>query len=133
VGGAAHGREDKEEATFGDGAADRVAPVGDKETIFDEFTWDEFFHTAGEVGDVAELAGFADGKVVGERRATPSAEKGFGLMFFENRLPGCWIGKGDGDGDLAEWKGVQLGLDSGRQEVFALFRGQWNQENGRRH
>jgi hypothetical protein len=106
VGGAAHGREDKEEATFGDGAADRVAPVGDKETIFDEFTWDEFFHTAGEVGDVAELAGFADGKVVGERRATPSAEKGFGLMFFENRLPGCWIGKGDGDGDLAEWEGV---------------------------
>jgi hypothetical protein len=24
-------------------------------------------------------------------------------------------------------------LDSGRQEVFALFRGQGNQENGRRH
>jgi hypothetical protein len=37
------------------------------------------------------LARFADGKVVGEWRATPSTEKGFGLIFFENRLPGCWI------------------------------------------
>jgi hypothetical protein len=27
------------------------------------------------------LAGFADGKVVGKRRATPRTEKGFGLMF----------------------------------------------------
>jgi hypothetical protein len=41
------------------------------------------------------LARFADGKVVGKRRATPSAKKGFGSMFFENRLPRCWIGKGD--------------------------------------
>jgi hypothetical protein len=75
------------------------------------------------------LARFADGKVVGERRATPSAEEGFGLMFFENRFPGCWIGKGEGDRDLAEREGVQLGLNRRGQEVFALFRGQGNQEN----
>ena len=129
VSGAAHGGEDEEEATFGDGAADRVAPVGHEKAVFDQFTWDEFFDTAGEIGDIAKLAGFADRKVVGKRRATPSAEEGFGLMFFENRLPGCWIGKGDGDGNLAEWEGVQLGLDSGGQEVFALFRGHGNQEN----
>jgi hypothetical protein len=72
------------------------------------------------------LAGFADWKVVGKRRATPCTEKGFGLMFLQNRLPGCWIGKGDGDGDLAEREGVQLDLDRGREEVFTLFRGQGN-------
>jgi hypothetical protein len=47
------------------------------------------------------LARFADRKVVGKRGATPGAEEGFGLMFFKNRLPGCWIGKRDGDRDLA--------------------------------
>jgi hypothetical protein len=52
------------------------------------------------------LARFADRKVVGKRRATPGAEEGFGLMFFENRLPRCWIGKGEGDRNLAERKGV---------------------------
>ena len=121
VSGAAHRGEDEEEPAFGYGTADGVAPVGDEEAIFDEFTRNQFFHATGEIGDIAELARFADGKVVGERRATPSAEEGFGLMFFENRFPGCWIGKGDGDGDLAEWEGVQLGLDSGGQEIFALF------------
>jgi hypothetical protein len=131
VSGAAHGGEDKEEATFGDGAADRVAPIGHEEAVFDQFTWDEFFDTAGEVGDVAELAGFADGKVVGEWRATPSTEKGFGLMFFENRLPGCWISEGEGDRNLAEREGVQLGLNRRGQEVFTLFRGHGNQENRR--
>jgi len=35
VSGAAHGGEDKEEATFGDGAADRVAPIGHEEAVFD--------------------------------------------------------------------------------------------------
>jgi len=60
------------------------------------------------------LARFADRKVVGKRGATPGAEEGFGLMFFKNRLPGCWIGKRDGDRDLAEREGVQLGLDSRR-------------------
>jgi hypothetical protein len=35
VGGAAHGGEDKEESAFGDGAADRVAPVGHEEAVFD--------------------------------------------------------------------------------------------------
>jgi hypothetical protein len=74
------------------------------------------------------LAGFADGKVVGKWRATPSTEKGFGLMFFENRLPGCWISEGEGDRDLAKRKGVKLILDSRGQEVFALFRGHGNQE-----
>lgn len=92
VSGAAHGGEDEEEATFGDGSADRVAPVGDEEAVFDEFSGNELFHAAGEVGDVAELAGLADGQVIGERRAAPRTEKGFGLMFFENRPPGCWIG-----------------------------------------
>jgi hypothetical protein len=121
VSGAAHRGEDEEEPAFGYGTADGVAPVGDEEAIFDEFTRNQFFHATGEIGDIAELARFADGKVVGERRATPSAEEGFGLMFFENRFPGCWIGKGDGDGDLAEWEGVQLGLDSGGQEIFAFF------------
>jgi hypothetical protein len=61
VSGAAHGGEDKEEATFRDSAADRVSPVGDEEPIFDEFTRDELFDAAGKVGDVAELAGFTDG------------------------------------------------------------------------
>ena len=126
VGGSAHGGEDKEEAAFRDSTADRVSPVGDKETIFDEFTRDELFDATGEIGDIAKLAGLANRKVVGKRRATPSAKEGFGLMFFENRLPGCWIGKGDGDGNLAEWEGVQPGLDSGGQEVFALFWGQGN-------
>jgi len=106
ISGAAHCAEDEKEAAFRYSAADRVSPVGDEEAIFDEFAWNQFFHAAGKVGDIAKLAGFADGKVVGKRGATPSAEKGFGLMFFENRLPGCWIGKGDGDGDLAEWEGV---------------------------
>jgi hypothetical protein len=91
ISGAAHRGEDEEEATFGDGPADGVAPVGDEEAIFDEFTRNELFHATGEIGDIAELARFADGKVVGEWRATPRTEKGLGLMFFENRLPGCWI------------------------------------------
>jgi len=95
VGGTAHCAEDEEETTFRDGAADGVPPVGDEEAIFDEFAWDEFFHATGEVSHIAELARFADGKVVGKRRATPRTEEGFGLMFFENRLPRCWIGKGD--------------------------------------
>jgi hypothetical protein len=77
VGGAAHGGEDEEESTFGDGAADRVAPVGHEEAVFDQFAWDEFFDTAGEVGDVAELAGFNDGQVGGKGGATPSAKEGF--------------------------------------------------------
>jgi hypothetical protein len=94
VGGTAHCAEDEEETTFRDGPADGVPPVGDEEAIFDEFAWDEFFHATGEVGDIAELARFADGKVVGKRRATPRTEEGFGLMFFENRLPGCWISEG---------------------------------------
>ena len=114
VSGAAHSGEDEEEAAFGDGSADGVAPVGDEKAIFDEFAGNQFFHATGEVGYVAELAGLADGQVVWKRRATPSAEEGFGLMFFKNRLPGCWIGKGDGDRDLAEREGVQLGLDSRR-------------------
>jgi hypothetical protein len=58
---AAHRGEDEEEAAFRDSTADRVSPVGDKETIFDEFAWNELFHAAGEIGDIAELAGFADG------------------------------------------------------------------------
>ena len=91
VSGAAHRGEDKEEAAFGDGTADGIAPVGNEEAVFDQLPGDELFHATGEIGDIAELAGFADRKVVGERRATPSAEEGFGLMFFENRLPGCWI------------------------------------------
>jgi hypothetical protein len=111
VSGAAHRGENEEEAAFGDGPADGVSPVGDKKAIFDQFARNEFFHATGEVGYVAKLAGFADWKVVGERRATPSTEKGFGLMFFENRLPGCWIGKGEGNSGLAEGEGVQLGLD----------------------
>ena len=92
VGGAAHGGEDEEEATFGDGSGDGIAPVGGEKAVFDEFSGNELFHAAGEVGDVAELAGLADGQVIGERRAAPRTEKGFGLMFFENRPPGCWIG-----------------------------------------
>jgi len=85
VGGAAHGGEDKEEATFGDGAADRVAPIGHEEAVFDQFAWNELFHAAGEVGDVAELAGFTDGQVGGEGGATPSAKErlsfGIGQLF----------------------------------------------------
>jgi hypothetical protein len=127
---AAHCAEDEKEAAFRYSAADRVSPVGDEEAIFDEFAWNQFFHAAGKVGDIAKLAGFADGKVVGKRRATPSAEKGFGSMFFENRLPGCWIGEGEGDRNLAKGKGVKLILDTRRQEVFTLFRGQGNQKNG---
>jgi len=88
VSGASHCGEDEEEAAFRDSAADGVPPVGDEEAIFDQFTRDELFDATGEIGDIAKLAGFADRKVVGKRRATPSAEKGFGLMFFENRLPG---------------------------------------------
>ena len=94
VSGAAHRGENEEEAAFGDGAADGVAPVGDEEAVFDEFAWNEFFYAAGKVGDIAEFSGIADGKVVGKWRATPGTEECFGLMFFENRLPGCWIGKG---------------------------------------
>jgi len=126
---ATHRGEDEEEPAFGDGTADGIAPVGDDEAIFDEFAWDELFHATGEIRDVAELARFADGKVVGEWRATPRREKGFGLMFLENRLPGCWISEGEGDRNLAEREGVQLGLDGGRQEVFAFFRGHGNQKN----
>ena len=91
VSGAAHRGEDEEETAFGDGTADGIAPVGDEEAVFDEFTGNQLFHATGEIRDIAELAGFADGKVVREWRATPRTEKGFGLMFFEKRLPGCWI------------------------------------------
>jgi len=91
VSGAAHRGQDEEETAFGDGTADGIAPVGDEEAVFDEFTGNELFHATGEIGDIAELAGFADGQVVWKRRATPSTEEGFGLMFFEKRLPGCWI------------------------------------------
>jgi hypothetical protein len=82
VSGAAHRGEDEEEATFGDGTAYGVPPVADEEAIFDQFTRDELFDATGEVGHVTELAGFADGQVVGKWRATPRTEKGFGLMFF---------------------------------------------------
>ena len=58
---AAHRAEDEEEAAFRDSTADRVSPVGDEEPIFDEFTRDELFDATGEIGDIAELAGFADG------------------------------------------------------------------------
>jgi len=50
-------------------------------------------------------------------------------MFFEKRLPRCWISEGEGDRDLAEREGVKLVLDNRGQEVFALFRGHGNQEN----
>jgi hypothetical protein len=80
---AAHGGEDEEEAAFGDRAAYGIAPVGHKEAIFDEFTGNQLFHATGEIRDIAELAGFADGKVIREWRATPRTEEGFGLMFFE--------------------------------------------------
>jgi hypothetical protein len=53
VGGATHGGEYEEEATFGDGATDGVAPVGDEEAIFDQFPGDELFHATGEIGDIA--------------------------------------------------------------------------------
>jgi hypothetical protein len=88
---ATHCGEDEEETAFGDGTADGIAPVGDEEAVFDEFPGNELFHATGEIGDIAELARFADGKVVGEWRATPRTEKGLGLMFFENRLPRCCI------------------------------------------
>jgi hypothetical protein len=91
VSGAAHRSEDEEEAAFGDGTADGIAPVGNEEAVFDQFSGDELFHATGEIRDIAELAGFADRKVVGEWRATPRTKKSLGLMFFENRLPGCWI------------------------------------------
>jgi hypothetical protein len=48
------------------------------------------------------LAGFADWQIIGERRAAPRTEKSFGLMFFENRFPRCWISEGEGDRNLAE-------------------------------
>ena len=94
VGGSAHGGEDKEEAAFRDSTADRVSPVGDKETIFDEFTRDELFDATGEIGDVAELAGFTDGQVGGEGGATPSAKErlsfGIGQLF----RPRCGVREG---------------------------------------
>ena len=98
----AHCGEDEKEAAFGDGPADGIAPVGNEEAIFNEFAGNQFFHASCEVGHVTELAGFADGQVIGERRAAPRTEKGFGLMFFENRLPRCWISEGEGDRNLAE-------------------------------
>ena len=58
---ATHCGEDEEEATFGDGPADGVAPVGDEEAVFDEFTRNQLFHATGKIGDIAELAGFAHG------------------------------------------------------------------------
>ena len=55
---------------------------------------DEFFDTAGEVGDVAELAGFTDGQVGGEGGATPSAKErlsfGIGQLF----RPRCGVREG---------------------------------------
>jgi hypothetical protein len=61
IAGAAHGGEDEEETAFRDGTADGVAPVGDEQTVFDQLPGNEFFHAAGEVGDIAELSWFADG------------------------------------------------------------------------
>jgi hypothetical protein len=61
VSGAAHRSEDEEEAAFGDGTADGIAPVGDEEAVFDQFSGDELFYATGEIGDIAELAMFSDG------------------------------------------------------------------------
>ena len=58
--GATHRGEDEEETAFRDGSANGVPPVGDKEPIFDEFTWNEFFHAAGKVGDITKFSGFTD-------------------------------------------------------------------------
>ena len=58
---AAHGGENEKEAAFRDGPADGVTPVGDEEAVFDQLPGNEFFHAAGEVGDIAELSRFADG------------------------------------------------------------------------
>ncbi len=61
VSGAAHRGQDEEETAFGDGTADGIAPVGDKEAVFDQFTGNQLFHATGEIRDIAELAGLADG------------------------------------------------------------------------
>jgi len=58
---ASHGGEDEEETAFRDGAADGVTPVSDEKAVFDQLPGDEFFDAAGEVGDIAELSGFANG------------------------------------------------------------------------
>jgi len=58
---AAHGGEDEEETAFRDGTADGVTPVSDEKAVFDQLPGDEFFHAAGEVSNIAELSGFADG------------------------------------------------------------------------
>lgn len=61
VSGAAHRGQDEEEPAFGDGTADGIAPVGDEEAVFDEFTGNELFHATGEIRDIAELARFSHG------------------------------------------------------------------------
>ena len=61
VSGAAHRGQDEEETAFGDSTADSIAPVGDEEAVFNEFTGNELFHATGKIGDIAELAGFAHG------------------------------------------------------------------------
>jgi hypothetical protein len=58
---ATHRGENEEEPAFGDGTADGIAPVGDEEAVFDEFTRNQLFHATGEIRDIAELAGLADG------------------------------------------------------------------------
>jgi hypothetical protein len=47
ISGASHRGEDEEEATFGNGSADGVTPVGDEEAIFDEFAGNQLFHATG--------------------------------------------------------------------------------------
>lgn len=120
VSGAAHGGKNEEEAAFGNGAADGVPPVGDEEAIFDERAGDKFFDAAGEVSDVAELAGTADGQVGWQGRAAPSAEEGFGLMLMEKRWPRRGIGEGERQGELIQGEAVELGLDGRGKKVFLL-------------
>jgi len=121
VTGPAHRGKDKEEAAFRDRAADGVTPVGDEQAVLDELTGDELFHATGEVGDVAELAGFTDREIFRKRGTSPGAKNGFGLVLVENGFPGGGVGQREGERDLAEGEGIQLCLDGWREEVLALL------------
>ncbi len=62
VSGSPEAGEGMKERTFGDGAADGWAPVGDEKSVFQLLASDQSLHGAGEVAHVAQFRGQFDGQ-----------------------------------------------------------------------
>jgi hypothetical protein len=133
VAGSAHGGEDQEEAALRDGPADGVAPVGDEEAVFNQFPGNKLFDAAGQISDIAELAGLSDRKVLGEWGTTPGGKKDFGLVLLQGRLPRGWVGEGKGNFDLAKREVIDPAFDRRRKKVLSLVGRERKKDDGTGH